>query len=117
MRGSRGTPSVNGVSVEGRGGMRTFVVVRRGAWTTRDEARAARRRAAIELERFEEVACWLRSYQFEEIDGTIGSVCLYEASSPEAIRHHSAAAALPVDEILKVADTVVVRPDPAATAA
>ena len=34
MRGSRATPSVNGVSVEGRGGMRTFVVVRRGAWTT-----------------------------------------------------------------------------------
>jgi hypothetical protein len=37
--------------------------------------------------------------------------------NPEAIRHHSAAAVLPVDEILKVADVTVVRPDPAAAAA
>ena len=37
---------------------------------------------------------------------------MYEASSPEAIRRHAAAADLPVDEIVKVADTVIVRPDP-----
>ena len=97
--------------------MGTFVVVRRGAWTTLEDVNAARRRAASELERFEEVVGWLRSYEVEEIDGTIGSICLYEAVNPEAIRHHSAAAALPVDEILKVADVVVVRPDPAAAAA
>lgn len=97
--------------------MRTFVVVRRGAWTTQADVHAARRRAASELERFEEVVRWLRSYEVEEIDGTIGSICLYEAVNPEAIRHHSAAAALPVDEILKVADVAVVRPDPAAAAA
>jgi hypothetical protein len=35
-----------------------------------------------------------------------------EASSPEAIREHAKAAELPVDEIVKVADTVVVRDDP-----
>ena len=97
--------------------MRTFVVVRRGAWTTLEDVNAARRRAANELERFEEVVRWLRSYEVEEIDGTIGSICLYEAVNPEAIRQHSAAAALPVDEIMKVADVVVVRPDPAAAAA
>ena len=39
-------------------------------------------------------------------------VCIYQASSPEAIRRHAAAADLPVDEIVKVADTVIVRPDP-----
>ena len=97
--------------------MQTFVVVRRGAWKTQGDVRAARHRAARDLERFEEVARWLRSYEVEEIDGAIGSICLYEAVTPEAIRQHSAAAALPVDEILKVADTVVVRPDPAAGAA
>ena len=94
--------------------MQTFVVVRRGAWKTQEDVKAARRRAASELERFEEVVRWLRSYEVEEIDGAIGSICLYEAVT---IRHHSAAAALPVDEILKVADVVVVRPDPAAAAA
>jgi len=97
--------------------VQTFVVVRRGAWKTQGDVRAARHRAASELERFEEVVRWLRSYEVEEIDGAIGSICLYEAVTPEAIRQHSAAAALPVDEILKVADTVVVRPDPVAGAA
>jgi hypothetical protein len=97
--------------------MQTFVVVRRGAWKTHEDVSAARRRAASELERFEEVVRWLRSYEVEEIDGATGSICLFEAVSPEAIRQHSAAAALPVDEILKAADVIVVRPDPAAAAA
>jgi hypothetical protein len=44
------------------------------------------------------------SYPLEERDCTFGSVCIYEASSPEAVRRHAAAAGLPVDEILKVAD-------------
>jgi Protein of unknown function (DUF4242) len=39
-------------------------------------------------------------------------VCIYEAESPEAIGRHVQAADLPVDEIVKVADTVIVRPDP-----
>jgi hypothetical protein len=44
-------------------------------------------------------------------------VCVYEASSPEAIRTHAHNAGLPVDEIVKVVETVIVRPDPAAIAA
>jgi hypothetical protein len=39
-------------------------------------------------------------------------VCIYEAESPEAIRKHAGRADLPVDEIIPVADTVIVRPDP-----
>ena len=34
------------------------------------------------------------------------------ASSPEAVRRHAAAAGLPADEVIPVADVVVVRPDP-----
>jgi hypothetical protein len=52
-----------------------------------------------------------------ETDGTVGTVCIYQATSPEAIRRHAAAAGLPVDEIVKVADTVIVRPDPVPVAA
>ena len=44
--------------------------------------------------------------------GEVGTVCIYQASSPEAIRKHARAAFLPVDEIIQVADTVIVRPDP-----
>ena len=42
----------------------------------------------------------------------VGTVCIYQATSPEAIRAHASAADLPVDEIIRVADTVIVRPDP-----
>ena len=55
---------------------------------------------------------WIRSYVLREGESAVGTVCIYQASSPEAIRAHAAAADLPVDEIVAVADTVVVRPDP-----
>jgi hypothetical protein len=55
---------------------------------------------------------WIRSYVLEEGGGSVGTVCIYQASSPEAIREHASRAALPVDEINAVADTVLVRPDP-----
>jgi hypothetical protein len=55
---------------------------------------------------------WIRSYVLDEGGGAVGTVCIYEASSPEAIREHAERAGLPVDEIIPVADTVFVRPDP-----
>ena len=54
---------------------------------------------------------WIRSYVLAEPDGSVGTVCIYQASSPEAIRQHADAADLPVDEIVAVADTVIVRSD------
>ena len=56
---------------------------------------------------------WIRSYVLAEPIGGVGTICIYEASSPEAIRKHAELADLPVDEIIRVADTVIVRPDPA----
>jgi sporulation protein YlmC with PRC-barrel domain len=55
---------------------------------------------------------WIRSYVLDEGSGSVGTVCIYEATSPEAIRKHASRADLPVDEIIAVADTVLVRPDP-----
>ena len=46
------------------------------------------------------------------MSGELGTFCVYEAESPEAIQAHADAADLPVDEIIPVADTVVVRRDP-----
>jgi hypothetical protein len=60
---------------------------------------------------------WIRSYVLEEGGGSVGTVCIYEATSPEAIRKHASRADLPVDEIVPVADTVVVREDPEPTQA
>jgi hypothetical protein len=44
--------------------------------------------------------------------GTVGTVCIYEATSPEAIRERASRADIPVDEVIPVADTVIVRDDP-----
>jgi hypothetical protein len=47
-----------------------------------------------------------------EPEGTLGTVCIYQASGPEAIRDHAARVGMPADEIIEVVDTVVIRPDP-----
>jgi hypothetical protein len=92
--------------------METYLIVRRSGWRTAGELQEAARRSTAEGERMGEDVCWIRSYVLAETDGSLGTVCIYQASSPEAIRRHAYAATLPVDEILAVADTVVVRPDP-----
>jgi hypothetical protein len=55
---------------------------------------------------------WIRSYVLEESDGSLGSVCIYQGSSEDAVREHASRAQMPADEVTRVADTVVVRPDP-----
>ncbi len=92
--------------------METYVILRRNGWRTADDLSQAAARSTAEGERMADDVAWLRSYVLEERDGTVGTVCIYQASSPEAIRRHAVAADLPVDEIVRVADTVVVRPDP-----
>ena len=93
--------------------MDTYVILRRNGWRDGDELAEAAARSTAEGERMADVIRWIRSYALEETGG-VGTVCVYQASSPEAIRAHAAAADLPVDEIVRVADTVIVRPDPVA---
>lgn len=92
--------------------METYVILRRGGWRTGADLEAAAARSTAEGERMADDIRWIRSYVTAEPDGSVGTVCIYQASSPEAIRRHADAADLPVDEIVKVADTVIVRPDP-----
>ena len=93
--------------------METFVIRRRKAWKTPEELQetAARSRKVGDEEMSDQVR-WIRSYVLEEDGGSVGTVCIYQATSPEAIREHASRAVLPVDEIIPVADTVKVRPDP-----
>ena len=92
--------------------METYVILRRSGWKSQPELAGAAARATAEGERMSDDIAWIRSYVLEERDGCIGTVCIYQASSPEAIRRHAGAAVLPVDEILRVVDTVLVRSDP-----
>jgi hypothetical protein len=97
--------------------METYVILRRGGWRTAEDLDEAAARSTAEGEQMPDDVRWIRSYVLAEQDGTVGTVCIYQASSPEAIRDHAQRAELPVDEIVAVADTVIVRPDPQAVAA
>jgi hypothetical protein len=95
-------------------GMENYAIFRRGGWRTADELGEAATRSAAEAEQMPDGVRWIRSYVVAEQDGSIGTICIFQASSPEAVRDHAQRAELPVDEIVAVADTFVVRPDPLA---
>ena len=93
--------------------MNTYVILRRSGWRSPADLQAAAARSKkVGDEEMSEDIRWIRSYVLEEDGGSVGTVCVYQASSPEAIRDHATRADLPVDEIIAVADTVLVRPDP-----
>jgi thiamine biosynthesis protein ThiC len=93
--------------------MDTYVILRRDGWRSGEELeQAAGRSKQVADDDMPDDIRWIRSYVLEEGSGSVGTVCIYQASSPEAIRKHASSADLPVTEIIRVADTVIVRPDP-----
>jgi hypothetical protein len=92
--------------------MNNYAILRREGWRTPgDLEEAAMRSRQTADEQMADDIRWIRSYVLEEGEG-VGTICIYQASSPEAIQDHAKRAELPVDEIIPVADTVIVRPDP-----
>ncbi len=95
--------------------MELYAIIRRQGWRTPgDLQEAAGRSTAVGDNEMSDDIRWIRSYVLAEESGSVGTVCIYEASSPEAIREHASRADLPVTEIIPIADTVIVRPDPVA---
>ena len=90
--------------------MAVYVILRRGGWRTSDEVCEALKRSSAEAEWLS--IDWLHSYVLAELDGSLGTVCVCDAPSPEAVRLHGYRAGLPVDEIVGVADTVVASGEP-----
>jgi hypothetical protein len=98
--------------------MKTYVIRRESAWQNADELGvAAERSKQVAASDFPDEIRWIRSYVIGEPGGTLGTVCIYEASGPEAVRAHAERVGMPADEILEAVDTVVIRPDPQAGAA
>jgi len=97
--------------------MDLYLIIRRNGWATPGDLEKAGERSAAEGDKPDSGVRWIRSYVLAEESGDVGTVCVYEADTPEAIHAHAAAADLPVDEVVPVADTVVVRPDPTTVAA
>jgi hypothetical protein len=93
--------------------MKTYAILRRSGWRSPEELQeAAARSKQVGDEEMSDDIRWIRSYVLAEDAGDVGTVCIYQATSPEKIREHASRAMLPADEIIEVADTVIVRPDP-----
>jgi len=96
--------------------MNTYIIRRRSAWKN---ARELESTAAVSLrvgnEEMSDRIRWIRSYVVQEADGTLGTVCVYQAASAEAIREHARRVGMPAHEITDVADTVIIRSDPVTT--
>src|SRR4051794_32652013 len=98
--------------------MNMYAIRRRTGWPAPEDLQAAAARSSqVGDEEMSDDIRWIRSYVVHEEDGSLGTVCIYEASSPEKVREHAERAGLPVDEIVQIADTVIVRPDPVAATA
>jgi hypothetical protein len=98
--------------------MNLYAIVRRRGWKSpADLELAAGRSKQVGDEQMSDDIRWIRSYILSEGDGAVGTFCIYEASSEDAIRKHAEVADLPVDEVIPIADTVIVRPDPEHVAA
>ena len=98
--------------------MNLYVIARRNGWANGDELQAAAAKSAAEGDKEGSGVRWIRSYVISEESGELGTICIYEGESPEAVRAHAQSVPMPADEVIPVVDTVIVRPDPvpAATA-
>jgi hypothetical protein len=94
--------------------MQLYAIRRRGAWKTPQELEAAAAKSSqIGNEEMSDQVRWIRSYVVNEPDGTIGTICIYEARDPESIREHAQRVGMPGDDISPIANTVIIRKDPA----
>ena len=93
--------------------MNLYAIRRPSGWRTPEQlqATAARSKHVGDEEMSSDIR-WIRSYVVRERDGGLGTICIYQASSPEKIREHATRADIPATDIFDIVDTVIVRPDP-----
>lgn len=93
--------------------MNTYVIHRHSGWASQAELeKAAGRSARVGQTEMADRVRWIRSYVTEQADRRVGTVCIYQATNPDALREHARRADLPCDLIVPIADTVIVNADP-----
>lgn len=93
--------------------MQLYVIRRPSAWKSLAELETAGATSArIGDQDMPDQVRWIRSYVVNEPDGRIGTFCIYEAVSGDAIRDHARRVGMPGEEFYPVATTVIIRPDP-----
>jgi hypothetical protein len=94
------------------GTMNLYAIRRRDFWGTPEELEATAAKSAQVGNEMSDDVRWIRTYVVQEESGKLGTVCIYQGTSPEKVREQAERTGMPADEITLVADTVVVRPDP-----
>ena len=92
--------------------MYTYVITRANGWTNAGELKAAGEVSGRIGDEMLDKVRWIRSYVTRHEGGRLGTVCIYQAADPEAIREHARRVGMPADAITPIIDTVIVRPDP-----
>ena len=93
--------------------MNTYAILRRSAWADAPELGAAAKESTrVGDEEMPNDVRWIRSYVLAESDDRLGTVCIYQGTSEEAVREHATRSGLACDEVIAIADTVIVRADP-----
>ncbi len=92
--------------------MNLYAILRRDGFVDGANLESAAAKSTEVGENMSDDIRWIRSYVLGEQDGGLGTVCIYQASSEDAIREHAKAADLPITEIIPIVNTVIVRPDP-----
>ena len=83
--------------------MQMYVILRRSAWESTDDLQAAAQESTrVADEEMDGRVRWIRSYVLDEEDGTLGTMCIYQAEDEAAIEEHAGRADLPVDEIIPI---------------
>jgi len=92
--------------------MNLYAIRRRDFWGTPEELRAtAEKSAQVGAEMADDIR-WIRTYVVQEESGSLGTVCIYEGTSAAKVREQAERTGMPADEIVMIADTVIVNPDP-----
>jgi hypothetical protein len=92
--------------------MNLYAIMRRDGFSDGAALEDAASRSKKVGDEMETDVRWIRSYVLDEGDGALGTICIYQATSEEAIRKHAAEADLPVNEVIPIINTAIGRPDP-----
>src|ERR687886_626737 len=97
--------------------MNLYAIRRRDFWGTPEELQKTAARSAEVGEEMSDDVRWIRTYVIQEESGNLGTLCIYEGTSPEKVREQAERTGMPADEVVPVLDTVIVNPDPVAAEA
>jgi hypothetical protein len=94
--------------------MQLYAIRRRDFWGTAEQLQATAAKSAEVGDQMADDVRWIRSYVVHEESGKLGTICIYQGTSPEKVREQAERTGMPADEVSLLADTVIVRPDPVA---